>query len=220
MDDIQNVVKGGENWMSMTIGRHAKGITLWVRVIPPVEEFIASLSIPSLNPNAGQDDGGAPPARNRVLGQGLNRGAPVVAAQRFVVSATPFDANDLQAAPVRMNPDEPQVDDLVGTYGKRWLPIGDEKLEVYRVHSDLDNQYYTLSAVGQGLLARNSEVNLSFLRFKGISGGQGIKFMLLGPMGRSDARNMGGRVLSTAKQFFTEYIAPINLNLRITSTEV
>lgn len=207
MDQIQSVIKGGENWMSMSLGRNSKGITLWVKTIPQVEEFIANLSM--------RDDRDGPAVAAAPRGRVVNRNAPPPG---FVE-----DANwgvPINQAPPKAGVNEPQFDDLISKYGKRWLPIGDEKLNVYSIGQELDTPYFTFNAIGQGFLARNGEVNLSFLRFKGISGPEGVKFVIVGPMGTSDARAMCGRIGPIAKQFFTDNIAPFNINLRISSTEI
>lgn len=196
------VVKGEKVWMQLQVGRCLKGMVIWAKAIPEVEEFMAELSIqhedqvaPQALPNR---RGGARPAQPW---DGLVPPAPQVQPQ------------------VRLG--EIQVDELISTYGGRWRPFDpEEKLMIYKnSYGNFDNPYYNLDKVG-GIIHPNGDVNLSFLRIQGISKPNGIKFVVLGPIGRNDARNISTRILAYAKQFFTDYIAPFTINLRISSTEV
>jgi hypothetical protein len=143
---------------------------------------------------------------------------PLGANVPFQAQANVPDLEDYAGPGVASN--EPYVHDLVSRYGNKWIPVGDEKISVYYIGEQLDTNHVTFNAVGQGLIARNGEMNLSFLRFKGISSPEGVKFVIVGPMGMSDARSMNGRVGAAAKQFFAEYLAPMSINLRVSSTEI
>lgn len=214
---VKEVSKGGEVWMQLSVGRHSRGMVVWVKTIPTVEEFIAGLSIYQGKDEAIEIPPTAPAAQppdfRRLTGRPATRAVAVPRQAFTFVDPT---------QPIATTPKEGeiQLDDLNETYGRLWFPFdAEEKIKVYKLNYELENQFYTLNRVGRPLNP-SGEVNLSFLRFKGISGPHGVKFVVTGPIGRNDARNLSTKTLAYAKQFFTDYIAPFNINMRVSSTEI
>lgn len=113
--------------------------------------------------------------------------------------------------------------DIAG-YGRRWFPVNPGIIEVYHMAEDFPATAYTLDAVGDELrprrFAAGGRVNLSFLRVAGIGDPQGIQLGLTGPFSKPYVREMMADVVTETRSLIRDYVVPIHLNLRITSTEI
>ena len=103
-----------------------------------------------------------------------------------------------------------------------WVPFeSDKNLSLWRLNKDVISTTYALNNIGESFpLSGNGKVNLSFLRFVGISEPAGIKFLVPDPFSESYIRKLGPSIIQECKKFVAEYILPININLRISSHEV
>lgn len=161
VDEVGQVMKGGECWLDLTINRVSRGIQLWFRTDPRVEAFMKSLA------------------------------------------------------------EGEEVTDTIESYGKGWISVNPEKpLMVYRLNHELDSPYYTLTAVGNNLGGTRPPTNISFLRAVGIGSGEGIKFIVTGPINKDYTRAIRENTLVAVRQLVADYIAPIHINMRITSTGI
>lgn len=164
MDNLEQpavVMKGGECWLEISMERKLKGLEIWVRVDPRVEEFVKTL---------GEGDEGT---------------------------------------------------EVLETYGKSWVSGDPNKpIKVTRLNREINNANYNLDSVGTSLVQSRSGPNISFLRFVGVGTPEGVKFIITGPVSRDYIRSIRENVLVAARQLFRDYIAPVHINLRITSTEL
>lgn len=156
---IGSVMKGGECWLELTVGRNSKGIEIWVRTIPKVEEFIKML--------AGDDE----------------------------------------------------ETDLLSLYTKGWFQI-DKEIRVTKLVKNIDTALYSVDTLGGTLTALRGGANISFLRFVGVGTSDGVRFGIGGPVSRDHIKSMVANTLAASRQLFRDYIAPVHINLRITSTEL
>lgn len=102
--------------------------------------------------------------------------------------------------------------------GGRW---SGNDLKVYRIEEDMNGIEYSVNAIGQSLhTGRGNPINLSFLRLVGASKPEGVTFSVTGPVNREAVRELSQRILTGCRSLFKEYIVPVKINLRITSTEL
>lgn len=156
---VEKVTKGGETWLELSIDRTSKGMAIWARTLPQVEEFIIALN-----------EVGDPPI--------------------------PIDS-----------------------YSRGWTPGTVNPLMVRMITRDIDCNYYSLNQVGGQLNSRNSP-NLSFLRIVGVGTPEGVRFCIGGPVSKGHITSVKEAVLNASRQLFRDYIVPVHINLRITSTEI
>lgn len=156
---MEQIVKGGICWVELSIGRTSKGLEVWVKAVPEIEQFCKAQS-------DSKKDG-------------------------------------------------------VEVYARGW--ISDKPLEAYRFKANLAEQGYSLIYVGGSLDVQTSEdgrVNLSFLRLVGISEPEGVKFTVAGPFSREYLDRIGQGIIQQLRTFVRDYIVPVQVNLRISSTEI
>lgn len=112
----------------------------------------------------------------------------------------------------------------VAAYGRHWQ--ADEPLTVHSLTQDVPSQMrsgndvYTLKEPGQPMVNEQGVLNLSFLRLVGISAGSGIKFSIRGVHSKDSADNIRGAVGKAIRQFYMDYLLPIDLNVVISSEDV
>lgn len=109
--------------------------------------------------------------------------------------------------------------DELSAHTKNWKPVGENPMQLYRLKTDLGSDEYRLSQVG-GHLNATIPANLSFLRFVGISSPDGVKFLINGLYDRNTTKLAAKIILASSKLLFQEYIADVNISLRISSQEV
>lgn len=159
---MAEVVKGGVTWLEMTLKRGGRGLEMWVKGQPEIEEFF----------------------------KGLSRG--------------------------RTQP--------MSLYGRDWFHPDDSKdIRVY----DLDESRvtvgtgYLLNKVAESLEdGRTNKVNLSFLRFEGISSPEGIKFIVAGPYSKDYSTTIADKLIKQSSQMIKDFIVPVHISLRITSQDI
>lgn len=105
------------------------------------------------------------------------------------------------------------------TYSKAWTPLSPEQ-GVYTLAKDIDTAHYTLNALGSSLVPYGKAGNISFLRFIGMSKPEGVGFQVPGPISRDFMRNFKEATLDTVRQLLRDYVLPVHINLRLTSTEL
>lgn len=111
--------------------------------------------------------------------------------------------------------------DPIETYGKRWIATNPEQpLMVRRMLREVDTNIYTLSLVGETLAGTRGISNISFLRIVGVGSGEGIRFSVPGPVNRDYIRTIKDNILLASRQLFRDYIVPVHISLRVTSTEL
>lgn len=157
---IGAVNKGGECWLDLSIDRRSKGIELWVRADPRVEEFIKSLA------------------------------------------------------------EGETTEDPIESFGKGWIAV-DKPLTVYRMNREIDTTSYALNHVcGTMTTVRGAGPNIAFLRIVGVGSPEGIRFAVNGPISRDYIRSIKENILTATRQLFKDYVVPVHINLRVTSTEL
>lgn len=155
-----SVTKGGECWLETTVTRNSKGIEVWVRTLPKVEDFIKMLS---------EGDGGV---------------------------------------------------DTLDAFGKQWFSINPNPIQVSRIVKEVESNHYSMNTIGGTISSKHGGTNLSFLRFVGVGSNEGVKFGMAGPHSRDYIKTMVANILTGSRQLFRDYIAPVHINLRVTSTEL
>lgn len=133
-------------------------------------------------------------------------------------------------------PDAPPIE--VSVVDRYWVPTSTKNpLLAYRISQALPSMVqpsgyplFTLDRLGRPLLddreadgpsnARDTPVNLSYLRLIGISEGAGVTFNLKGVYSLEELRKMEERVAHAQQQFYINYIRPVNLSVIISTQEV
>lgn len=109
----------------------------------------------------------------------------------------------------------------VDAYGRDWTQIGPEPLIVYGLAKALQSGKYTVSSPAEPLLMpKTGLINISFLRFAGISSPDGVQFGVVGPFSKDYIKELQKTMAQEIRNLIKDYIVPVNLNLRISSTEV
>lgn len=119
---------------------------------------------------------------------------------------------------------------LSGEYEREWRAPKDPSgkgLQVWNLIQDpgkliMTGGFYTLSRPGGKLIfAERSQqiVNLSFLRLVGISSGNGVQFEIPGVYSLDFVKDIQGKINQAAKQFYSDYLLPIELSLIIQTQE-
>lgn len=166
MAEVNELSKGGECWLQMTLERRSRGIEVWVKADPRLEEFIASLGISGL----GEE-----------------------------------------------KPDKPTEMSKLTT---KWVSSDpDKKLYFYSIYKELRSEEYRLDIPGETLGVIGGWTNLSFLRFVGI-GTEGVRFIVLGAYDRRYVKSICTEIIRSCRELIKDYIAPVHVNLRISSTEI
>lgn len=129
---------------------------------------------------------------------------------------------------------DPRIEEFIKTlgegvedleiYGKDWVPMGKAKIRVYNLEKRFPNPgdgKFFLSRPSGGMIDYSTNlVNLSFLRFEGIGSREGVEFIAIGAYSRDYVDDLKVRVLNEVRNIVRDYIAPINVNLRISSQEI
>lgn len=112
-----------------------------------------------------------------------------------------------------------EVYDSLDHYGSNWRVV-DKPISVFRLNREIDTQSYVLSLIGGSLVNTRGGVNISFLRFVGVGTPEGVRFSVTGPINRDYIRTIKDNILTGSRQLFRDYIVPVHINLRVTSTEL
>ena len=159
MPEDLEVVKSGVCWVELSLRRNHKGLTVWVKTVPEVEEFI----------------------RNSSHGN----------------------------------------KDAMEMYGRGWVA---NDLQVYRLDKPMGavSGNYNLTKVSEPMEGAplGGGVNLSFLRFVGISNPLGVEFLIPEPFSQPYVTRISHQIVLECKHFVKDYIVPMEINLRISSQSV
>lgn len=121
--------------------------------------------------------------------------------------------------------------DSVEAYNKHWysptVQTGDGEvqapdLRVYdmeRYGGQLDGQTWTIQAPGTFMI-HQGQINLSFLRLVGISGPNGVRFGIKGPIKQSEADEIITKIGSALRTLVREYIKPFGIELDLVSRDL
>lgn len=151
------ISKGGISFGQISMDRRSKGIEIWVKLDPKVEEMIQSAS----------EGGGT-------------------------------------------------YTNALESFGRSWIGMNPTpSIQVYSLERSLDGTNYTLSGVCGALKDGKSRTNLSFLTFKGISQGEGVRFLIVGPAGADFVKEYGKNVVRDVTAFLREYLVPIHIGINI-----
>lgn len=107
--------------------------------------------------------------------------------------------------------------------GRQWVPLSPAAIEVYDLSKHVDLPGFTLAAPGQSFKIPDRNIpggeilNLSFLRIKGISGMDGVKFGLKDLYPKSEAPIVKQQIGAAVKRFCDEYLCPIDMTCTISS---
>ena len=110
------------------------------------------------------------------------------------------------------------LNDPLELHGRAW-EIVDNPIRVYRIDKELVYDGFLLSQACGPLIDRHGNINLSFLQFVGASK-EWTRVCIPGPIQADYLRNvLKEKILTASKKLFNQYIAPVNIRLRITSEE-
>lgn len=110
------------------------------------------------------------------------------------------------------------ITDDLEAYGRNWFGTNPEKpIKVYRSNKSVKSGVYTIEAVA-GAFTIEPPVNLSFLRFQGLS--EGIGFVVSTPFRTDTIKEIYRNILVASRTFIRDYISPVEVILRISSQEV
>lgn len=116
-------------------------------------------------------------------------------------------------------PEDAPAIDLLESITKNWVSVG-APLSLYNLGRDLDTAHYTFSSVGGSMTGYKQPGNIAFLRFVGAGSPEGVRFMITGPISRDHIRTFKDAILNASRQFLRDFIVPVYINLRVTSTEL
>lgn len=129
------------------------------------------------------------------------------------------------------DPDAPPVE--VSLTDRYWVaPEGKPALMAYRLPTPMPSvtnpstggALFQLDKLSRPLLdgerERDTPVNLSFLRLIGISEGMGVAFNIRGVYSLDALRTLQERISEAQRQFYINYIRPINLHVIVSTQEV
>lgn len=111
--------------------------------------------------------------------------------------------------------------DPLEMYGRTWLPTTDQPIQVYNLHTDLDPRFrdrYTVNHVS-GDMSFEGVTNLSFLRFVGVSEGEGVSFLVALPLSLHKITTLKNDILDGVRAILYEHIVPTNITLELVSKE-
>jgi hypothetical protein len=119
----------------------------------------------------------------------------------------------------------------LGLYTRKWATPGtDVPASVYTspnfnqlMHTGSGSQPYTLDALGKPLvitdLPGGKAINLSFLRFVGISDPNGVSVTLDQMISTPELLNMKSSLREAAKQFYIDFMRPVGVTITVMSQE-
>lgn len=114
----------------------------------------------------------------------------------------------------------------VNSIGRHWTPLTSDALYAYamppmteQLHTD-EGGPITLERLGHPLLeqvgGKYEQINLSFLRLRGISEGQGVTFGVKGVYSLGHLRKMLDKVNGATRKFYVDYMRPMDLSSSLT----
>ena len=119
------------------------------------------------------------------------------------------------------------------TFGRMWKAIGTEPLQAYWIDQTVFNGplvtnnglMYRLDKLGCAInltdtTTGKSCINLSFIRLKGISEGQGVSFYVNNVMSTDAAREAANNIKLAMASFFISYMKNITFAITISSQEL
>jgi len=112
----------------------------------------------------------------------------------------------------------------VALNGRYWRAVQKgQPIQAYSMTEPIDTSGgaipYRLDLLGYPL-NHDGYVNLSFLRLVGSSEGIGASFFLKGVYSLSGLRNMRDQLVPAAKQFYVDYMKPVDLIIKVSTQEV
>jgi len=100
-------------------------------------------------------------------------------------------------------------------YDKEWVPVRDEPgLEIYHCNPFLGNGF-RLDIPGSKLEDEHGNINLSFLRIKGISLDEGVTFGVRGVYSLEKMQQLREKIARTVQGLYRDYIKTSELNVTI-----
>ena len=107
--------------------------------------------------------------------------------------------------------------DPLEMYGKSWAPVGNDPINVYHLdpeeHDDMRAKYDISKVTGD--LDVDGLINLSFMRFQGLS--KGVSFMICLPMSFQKLRKINGDIREAVRAILQEYILPVEITFETIS---
>ena len=115
-----------------------------------------------------------------------------------------------------------RLTDPLTDYSPHWRVLGPNPIQVYRVGNGPQGSDYTFDEVGNpiGKHPKTGKMNLSFLKFVGISNPAGITFEVTGPFSRQFILDLRRDIGPPMRNFARDYVTPIHVNLRISSQDL
>jgi len=107
--------------------------------------------------------------------------------------------------------------------GRQWVALPEQPaIQIYDLSRPVDLPGFTLNAPGQSFKMPDvrtgaDTINLSFLRIKGISDMNGVKFGLKDLYPKSEAPIVKQAIGTALKRFCDEYLCPIDMTCTISS---
>jgi hypothetical protein len=123
----------------------------------------------------------------------------------------------------------------VTLHGRWWRPLGEDPLPpVYQLLTPIYGRNYALGGVGQDLTtgARNRglggddygggepAINISFLRFVGISEGEGVAFAIPTVQTMEATQGLSQQLRESIKSFYIDLLKPFNVVITMTAQEI
>ena len=114
------------------------------------------------------------------------------------------------------------VNDLTAYGGMSWKTLNPElPIKVYNLRVNRDTPSYSLNNPHHPLLdPKTGSANLTMLTFVGVGSGAGVTFIISEPCSLDHARTFGSKAVLAAKELIQNYIAPLHLELSISSVQV
>ena len=121
----------------------------------------------------------------------------------------------------------------VSSCGRYWQPINGQPLNAYVIQSfmskhqsddgssiSFDRLGHPIVSIPEGGSEKYPIVNLSFLRLRGISEGNGITFGIKGVYSMDELRSIRDKVNVAQRRFYIDYIRPVDLLGTVFSVEI
>lgn len=111
----------------------------------------------------------------------------------------------------------------VDHYGRNWVPRGPKGtiLSAYNLVEPIDpsRDMYRIDSLGMPI-SYDGYTNLSFLRLVGASEGIGAGFFVKSVYSIQALRQMKDQISVAARQFFVEYLRPVDMVVKVSTQEV
>jgi hypothetical protein len=119
----------------------------------------------------------------------------------------------------------------VALHGRWWRPLGENPLpNVYALSTPVQGRLYSLGGVGSDLSPTGASIdgeyvspdtlNISFLRFVGISEGEGVAFSLPTVQTMEAVQGMSQKLRESIKGFYIDLLKPFNVVITMTAQEI